>query len=544
LSIFSSVRRALDPDRRHWRWRPSGRVIIAFFTAVATGLALFVLAASSAPGPEARPARPVGSAPPPAQARTARPAGPAAPPARVCGNKSLLGGGPAAKPAGAVAVAPGDDSGVNFGLPHTTYWFAPGVHTLGPGLYAQVIPGSGSTYIGAPGAVLDGKHTNLYAFGGSATGVTIRYLTIQDFGPNGGNQNAGVVNHDSAAGWTIDHSTVSSNAGAGVMLGTGNTLESDCLKNNQQYGFSAYSPAGPASLVLTHNEIVGNDSYNWESHVPGCGCSGGGKFWDVNGAVITGNWVHGNHNAGLWADTDNRSFDIERNLIEDNYASGLIYEISYNALIKDNTFNRNGLGAGPTTPGFPTGAIYLSESGSDKRVPGKYGSTFTVTGNTFTNNWGGVILWENADRFCGSPANTSGDTCTLVNPSRVTERTCNAGNIDHEPYYGDCRWKTQNVAVSRNVFNFSPVLIGPSCTVSALCGFQGVFSQYGTFPSWSPYRGVTVEDHITFSQHNRFFSNAYHGPWQFMIHEQGNVVSWGTWRSSPFSQDAGSTFTG
>ena len=32
------------------------------------------------------------------------------------------------------------------------------------------------------------------------------------------------------------------------------------------------------------------------------------------------------------------------------------------------------------------------------------------------DNWAGVVAWENADRFAGSPANTSTGNTTLVNP--------------------------------------------------------------------------------------------------------------------------------
>ena len=39
-----------------------------------------------------------------------------------------------------------------------------------------------------------------------------------------------------------------------------------------------------------------------------------------------------------------------------------------------------------------------------------YFDRIEITGNTFIDNWNGVTLWENADRFCGSPANTSGGT--------------------------------------------------------------------------------------------------------------------------------------
>ena len=477
----------------------------------------------------------------------ATPAGPAdsaahvAPPVSVCGNNRVLGGGPVSAPAGAVTVPAGDDSAIDWGQPGATYWFAPGPHTLGAGQFTQIIPGAGARFTGAPGAVIDREHVNLYAFGGSAPGVRISFLTVLNFGSSGDNQDQGVVNHDSASGWTIDHSTLADNAGAGTMLGSGNTLSYDCLKDNQQYGFNAYSTSGPANLVIDHNEISGNDTYNWEARTPGCGCTGGGKFWDVNGAVITGNWVHGNHSVGLWADTNNRGFDIENNNIEDNYNYGLIYEISYNALIKNNVFARNGLGAGVTNPGFPTSAIYISESGSDGRVPGKFGKTFLITGNDFVNNWGGVILWENSNRFCNSPSNTSSGVCTLVDPAAATVSSCDAKNIARAPYYADCRWKTQNVTVDHNNFDFSPASIGPSCTASKECGFQGVFSEYGTFPSWSPYTGTSVENHITFSQDNHFTDNVYRGPWRFMMHAQDNVVSWVTWRSGPYRQDAGST---
>jgi Right handed beta helix region len=477
-----------------------------------------------------------------APTRTAA-AAPMSPPARICDNRSILGAGPAAAPRRAVTVAAGDDSGVDWSRPHTTYWFAPGRHTLGPGSFAQIIPGPGARFIGAPGAILTGQRRNFYAFGGNAAHVTISYLTISNFGTKGGNLNQGVVNHNSAAWWTIDHSTIINNAGAGTMLGSHNVLSYDCLKDNEQYGFNAYSTTGPAHLVVEHDEIDHNDTYNWEAREVGCGCTGGGKFWDVDGAVIEDNWIHDNLSVGLWADTDNRTFTITGNYIDDNANSALIYEISYNALVKDNTFVRNGLVEGPENPGFPTGAIYVSESGSSSRVPGKYGHALDITGNTFTDNWGGVVMWENSNRFCNSPANTSSGYCTLGAGRVATLRSCDAAHIARQPFYADCRWKTQNVLVSHNVFNFDPSKMGTACTLRNNCGFQGLFSEYGTYPRWSPYKGVVVEDHITFDQNNHFEANTYNGPWRFMVHQQDNVVTWEAWQGSPYYQDAGSTLT-
>jgi hypothetical protein len=473
----------------------------------------------------------------------------------VCGNSSVLGGGPTTRPPGSVDVPAGDNEGVTFTTAGATYWFEPGTHTLNPSQYASIVPGDDATFVGAPGAVLDGKGVNSYAFQGNATGVTVEYLTVQDFGagssattPSGDDNNQGVVNHDAGHGWTIRNDTIQYNAGAGVFVGTGDVVEDDCLTQNGQYGFSAYEPGDVSDVTITGNEISGNDTYDWESHVDGCGCTGGGKFWRTNGATFTGNYVHDNHSVGLWADTDNTAFDIEGNYFASNYAEAIIYEISYNALIKDNTFVDNAWGAGTADAGFPHPAVYLSESGADSRVAGAYGSTLDVTGNSFTDNWGGVVLWENADRFCGSPANTSSGDCTLVDPATYSASSCVQANLQNSTpaqtpdYYDNCRWKTQNVTVSGNDFSFTPANLPAACATVSTCGYNGAFSNYGTYPDWSPYQGTVVEDHITTGQHNSFRDNCYADTnTRFMAREQGNDVSQAQWTGT-YGQDAGSTF--
>jgi hypothetical protein len=111
-------------------------------------------------------------------------------------------------------------------------------------------------------------------------------------------------------------------------------LSWNCIQNNQQYGFNAYSNSGKiGDLWLDHNEIVNNDTYNYEARFNGCGCSGGGKFWNVINARVTNNWVVNNKSVGLWADTDNADFEFVGNYIQNNQDVGLIYEISRNALI-------------------------------------------------------------------------------------------------------------------------------------------------------------------------------------------------------------------
>jgi hypothetical protein len=481
----------------------------------------------------------------------AGPAAPAAPRARVCGNTSILDG-PAVAPKGATRVPAGDNANFDFSQPSTTYWFEPGVHTLGTDEFSNIDPASHDTYIGAPDAILDGQHANDSAFDGTAEHVLIEYLTITNFGTWGGDQQEGTVNHDSGSYWRVSHSTIADNAGAGVMLGSDNSLTWDCLQNNQQYGFNAYSNNGEVTnLVLDHNEIAGNDTYNYEAKQPGCGCSGGGKFWNVIDAVVTSNWVHDNSSVGLWADTNNAGFEFEGNYISNNKDVGLQYEISYNAVIEYNTFISNGVADGPSNTGFPTSAIYISESGNDSRVNSNFkNSPFLIAHNIFVNNWGGVILWENSNRFCASPDNTSTGYCTMVDPRATLSACRTASLIKTQPYFGDCRWKTQNALVEFNQFTFTPATVGTACTVARNCGYNGVFSEYGSDPSWSPYQGDIVPTNIAFHQNNKFYDNTYNGPWCFMGSQLGTAVSFTQWRApasvslNQFGQDAKSTHTG
>jgi hypothetical protein len=469
---------------------------------------------------------------------------PDAPPASICTTKPW-NNGPTSAPAGAVAVPAGDNNSLNLGQDDTTYWFAPGIHTLGTGEFSQIIAGDNATYIGAPGAIIDGQGLNKYAFTGSAGGVTIRYLTVRNFiSP----RDEGVVNHNSGTDWVVEYDNFHNNKGGAVFLGTNNVLRYSCLKDNGQYGFQVYSndTGGPTNVLLDHNEIAGNNTDDWEAHEDGCGCTGGGKFWDAHAVTITNNYVHDNLSVGLWADTNDTDFLVEGNYIADNDSQGLFYEISYNMTVKNNNFIRNGLVGGPQNGGFPTGAIYLSESGGDSRVAGRT-HEIQIYDNNFDNNWSGVILWENADRFCASPNNTSSGTCTMVNPS-VTLATCSdpagGGQVDEEPYYSDCRWKTQNVHVHDNTFAMNKAEI-PGCSAAPhSCGLQGIFANSGSSPLWSPYMGSVIQQAITFDQNNTFSDNTYTGDWNFMVKSQDTVASPAFWMAPPYNQDAGSTFNG
>lgn len=456
--------------------------------------------------------------------------------ARVCARPAA---GPAKAPAGAVTVDPavvGDLAAkTKSHPPNTTFWLRPGKHRLARDRYAQVTPKKGDRYLGAPGAVLDGRRTNQYAFAGTARDVTIRYLTVQGFVAP---QNEGVVNHDSADGWVIEHATIQDNAGAGLMAGDRQQVRASCLRANGQYGMNAYKGSGRLrGLVVEGNEIVGNNTGDWERRRPGCGCTGGIKFWAVDGADVRGNWVHDNRGTGLWADTDNNDFLIEDNVLEANDGAALIYETSYNAVIRHNTIRRNnwveGRKAADRGDTFPFATLYLSESGGEPRIKART-DKIEIYGNTLENNWSGITLWENADRFCNSPANTSSGDCTLL--VKKTSR-CADPAIAKAPLYADCRWKTQRVDIHGNRFVLDKSVV--KCT--AKCDRMAVLSNYGTYPDWSPYKGEDVAEAITLKQHNRWHDNVYVGPWSFVVHDPSQVLSFQGWQGAPYLQDAHST---
>ncbi|WP_431984457.1 right-handed parallel beta-helix repeat-containing protein [Streptomyces qinglanensis] len=484
---------------------------------------LALVAATGCVGTPGAPAEP--SAAPPSSA------------ARVCAEPAA---GPAKPPAGAVPVDPavvGDLAAkTRSSPPDTVFWLRPGEHRLERGRHAQVVPKKGNSYLGAPGAVLDGRKSNQYAFGGSARDVTIRHLTVQGFvAPH----DEGVVNHDSADGWVIEHARIQYNSGAGLMAGARQRVRASCLRGNGQYGMNAYKASGGISgLVVEDNEIADNNRDDWERRRPGCGCTGGVKFWAVDGADIRGNWVHDNRGAGLWADTNNNDFRIEDNVLEANDGAALIYETSYNAVVRKNTIRRNNWVEGrryaDRGDSFPFATVYLSEAGGEPRIPART-DKIEVSRNVLENNWSGITLWENSDRFCNSPANTSTGSCTLL--VKDTDR-CTRPAIADPPLYSDCRWKTQRVDIHDNRFVLDTSVV--ECTVK--CDRMALLANYGTYPDWSPYQGDRVAEAITRKQHNRWHDNVYLGPWSFVAHDPSRVLDPGQWQAAPYQQDADSTF--
>lgn len=335
-------------------------------------------------------------------------------------------------PAGAVTVPAGDDSTTPMSngsiitdnwevSANTTYWFAPGTHTFGSGSGIAIEAESGDSFIGAPGAVLSGGGALSGIVTGPAPDVTMEYLTVQDFVP----QSSEAVVFDSDAqdnGWVLEYNTFRDNGnvkgsddGAAAMMGAHDVYEYNCFTDNGQYAVNAAQAGASADTftgaVMNYNEI----SYNGIAFYPdlnGCGCSGGVKFWQSWNTQFIGNYVHNNYNVGVWYDTNNTGALIEDNYIADNFTEGVQFEISYNADITANTFVENGYGD------QGDGLAVLNSGGDDGQTGSRYLGTFSISNNIFINNWSGLIIGQNTDRYCAAPSgtldNAGGDGgCTL-----------------------------------------------------------------------------------------------------------------------------------
>jgi hypothetical protein len=488
---------------------------------------------------------------------------------QVCSNDGW-NDGPSTAPADAIVVPAGNNSGFNFEQANKVFWFAPGEHTLGtdPDGLGQIRPGNNSTYIGAPGAIIDGKYINKYAFAGFATNVRVAYLEIRNFGvdlsdpdvDNPVNNNEGVINHDAGDGWIMEHLYAHHNDGAAVFMGSDNTVTNNCLKDNGQYGFSMFKmPADGVSaikdIVIDTNEISGNNQDNWEVLEPGCGCTGAGKFWDVEGATVTNNYVHGNLSTGLWADTNDIDFLFDSNWIEQNAGEGIWYEISYNATISRNVIKRNAWTSGQSNTGSPGAAVYISESGGESRLQSSVSGSnnLRINNNLFDNNFSGVSIYENSNRFCNSNGNTSKGYCTpFVHPTLIPEphnfvypnpisntHPCYT-DIGSAPYTTDCRWHSKNIKVFENEFHYDPTIIPCAGTY---CGAQALYATGANNIPWAPpaYTVSNVQNNVMFNNGNVFSNNKYFGNWRF-AKGSGETISFYTWRNAPFSQDNGSTY--
>ena len=257
---------------------------------------------------------------------------------------------------------------------------------LGAGRHSNqsIVPKSGDSFIGEPGAILDGGGTVNSAFGPGSTrpaNVTIRRLEITNYGPTSsgadyygtgavtaGGHSAG----EGTRGWVVDSNYIHDNRGMGIRIGHTMTVRGNRILHNA----GPHGLGGIGDSTLIEGNEIATSNYN-RAFDPGFS-AGGFKFVESIGLVVKNNWIHHNYGNGAWGDIANRNMTFDGNTVEDNSHTGIFYEISYGCKVTNNTVRRNGLGdAGNWL--YPAGILIAHSPDCE------------VSGNTLEGNVHGII---------------------------------------------------------------------------------------------------------------------------------------------------------
>jgi parallel beta-helix repeat protein len=288
---------------------------------------------------------------------------------------------PAPTACSGVALSPSSDlqGAINSAPSGTTFCFAAGTYRA-----SSLAPKAGDVLDGGNRrTVLDGGGTIQYAVVGSAVSpnVTVKGFTVQHY--NNPLQH-GAIESLGTTGWLIENNHVTLNAGAGITVdggtgsGSGATTLNNLLDWNTQEGFTIHGD----NVLFQGNEIAHNNpnlavSPGWEA--------GGGKIWATQRATVRGNNSHDNGGPGLWTDGSDIYTAFDGNTVTNNWGSGILDEVSYDATITNNMISGNGFG--DSGGWLWDGGITLSSSGALTAL-----SPLVVSHNTLTNNFNGITL--------------------------------------------------------------------------------------------------------------------------------------------------------
>lgn len=222
-----------------------------------------------------------------------------------------------------------------------------------------------------------------YAFwSNAAKHVTVRGLVVEKYATPS-QQGAIFGDEDAlASGWVIDGNEVRLNSGAGISTGDGARVLRNKIYRNGQLGIS---PNG-TGVLIEDNDIYENNIYGFDATWEG----GGVKAGRIERLTMRGNRVHDNLGSGLWCDVECRSVLFEGNLVERNADAGIFYEISFDAVIRNNVVRLNGTGAEGQqgSPWFWGAGIQIAAS---ERVE-VYGNTVVVA----ADRGSGIMLIDQA----------------------------------------------------------------------------------------------------------------------------------------------------
>src|SRR6185312_6627226 len=184
--------------------------------------------------------------------------------------------------------------------------------------------------------------------------------------------------------------------GVAVYGGDQGTVEYNCFSKMGDYAINVFG---------TNNKFDYNEVYesNYEPD-PGCGCSGGGKWWGtLNADIVDNAFINDSPGDGgpIWLDNGNAGTLISGNFFDNTYGSAIESETGFNLNVTGNLFLNGGWGSGAGCGGTNCdGAVNINSSGGFNIPGSRYENEISITNNNFINNWMGIDVWQAGGRSC------------------------------------------------------------------------------------------------------------------------------------------------
>lgn len=294
----------------------------------------------------------------------------------------------------ATTIAPGDNwqTKATAAPINTQFRVLTGTHTN-----ATVIPKTGQQFLCDPGAIMDGGGVTQRAFWGGNSAfpnnVVLRGCRVTNYAPPNLQSAAvqGTIDDETTggSGWIIDNVEIDHSSVTGLRLGTGMLVRSCYIHDNTTFGVS-----GPGTgIVFDRNTVSSNGTTNNAE-------SAGSKFVLTVNARITNNLFQDNNGPGIWLDIANDGYLVENNTSLNNYSEGIVIEIGYAGIIRNNVVRYSGMRSSRSS-GFVWNAgigIHASHGSSTS-------NRIEVYGNLLEGNAQGITLLEQprGSSFPGEP---------------------------------------------------------------------------------------------------------------------------------------------
>ena len=277
-------------------------------------------------------------------------------------------------PGNAVAIAPGENiqAVVNAHAEGTVFVIKAGVHRR-----QSFRPKNGMSFLGEPGAILDGENaTGRAILGEDVNNVTVRGLRITRYAPP---TVTGALDAIDTTGWVVENNEIDNNVNGiarsyGIRLGSQMIVRGNKIHHNGYVGIDGYRSY---DTLIEGNDIYMNPPAEREDSISEASNL---KCFECGRLIVRNNDFHDAPFRGIWIDTCAPDITIEGNRVVNHGRAGIWYEVSYRGVIRNNYVENAGYVQAQVAGWLRGGGIEVSNS-----------PDVTVTGNTVVNSLNGII---------------------------------------------------------------------------------------------------------------------------------------------------------